>query len=141
MAKALGVDEAESVKDNLYLLSARLSGNSVGLVLTHADPDTLAAYCESNVHADYARAGSLATETVVIPMGTVMRNEEPMPHTLESQLRASGMPVLLKKGNLSQCRGPCHVSWTFLAMCSWYTRVDYFGCGLYGLRGWGCAFS
>lgn len=61
-------------------------------------PEEFSRYCKSLSHVDYARAGGVATETVVVPSGPVTRNDEPLSHTLESQLRNSGMPVLLKKG-------------------------------------------
>ena len=68
--------------------------------MTNKDPKTFMNYCSKAIHADYARAGVVATETITVPSGTVSRNDEPLSHTFESQLRNAGMPVLLKGGFL-----------------------------------------
>ena len=51
---------------------------------------------------DYARAGNIATRTVVVPAGPVMRHfsdpPEPFPHNEEPQLRKLGLSTSMVKG-------------------------------------------
>ena len=48
---------------------------------------------------DYARSGTPATETIVIPAGPIMRaSDEPFPHNMEPQLRKLHMPTRLVCG-------------------------------------------
>ncbi len=55
-------------------------------------------YFEEFERDDYARGGSEATETVVLPAGPVMQGVDPFPASMESQLRSLGVPSSLKKG-------------------------------------------
>jgi mRNA turnover protein 4 len=52
------------------------------------------------VESDYARHGQVASETVTLPQGVLQVNGENVPHTLETQLRAAGLPCFLRKGTL-----------------------------------------
>jgi mRNA turnover protein 4 len=51
---------------------------------------------------DFARAGNIATRTVVLPAGPVMRHHsdppEPFPHNEEPQLRKLGLTTSMNKG-------------------------------------------
>lgn len=55
---------------------------------------------------DYARTGSIATQTVVIPAGPVTRglDHETFPNNMETQLRSLGMPTSLKNGVVTLAR-------------------------------------
>lgn len=68
--------------------------------MTEQEPELFLEYCKNLRYIDYARAGSIINETITIPIGPLMVNDEPLSHTLESQLRSAGMPILLKKGVL-----------------------------------------
>lgn len=52
--------------------------------------------------ADFARTGNIASRTVIVPVGPVMRVHsdppEPFPHNEEPQLRKLGLSTTLKRG-------------------------------------------
>jgi mRNA turnover protein 4 len=97
MQKALGTSEEDEYKCGLKEVGQRLEG-SVGVLLTNSDPEEIKAYFSTYKQMDYARSGFVATDTVVIPAGPVVRNDEKFPNNMESQLRSLGMPTKLVQG-------------------------------------------
>ncbi|KNC99539.1 uncharacterized protein SPPG_04929 [Spizellomyces punctatus DAOM BR117] len=97
MAKALGTTAEEEEREGLHLISERLVGD-VGLLFSNEGPEDVKKFFDDYVKADYARSGCVATETVQLPEGKVMRGEEGFPHNMEPQLRALGMPTSLVNG-------------------------------------------
>lgn len=92
--------EAGVVLDLSPLINA-LSGKHVALVFSVLPPRAFEALClEASTEASYARKGSIATRTIILPEGPLMRNDEVLPHTMERALREAGLPVVLKKGLL-----------------------------------------
>ncbi|KAL7750670.1 mRNA turnover and ribosome assembly protein [Sorochytrium milnesiophthora] len=105
MQRALGLDGATEIKDNISQLTQKLSG-SVGLLFTNVSPEDTVAHFKSFAEADYARSGNRATETVVLPEGPVVRgfDKDPFPHNMEPQLRKLGLPTKLNKGVVTLLR-------------------------------------
>lgn len=60
--------------------------------------DEVKQYFNDYQQADYARSGVIATETVTIPEGPVMRGVDKMPHNMEQHIRSLGMPTTLQNG-------------------------------------------
>lgn len=101
MTKALKLANGDSVDEALGEFCQRAAGSNIGLVFSNMGMVEFKAYCDQIEQQDYARAGFIATETITVPKGIVMRaDKEPISHTFEGQLRANGMPVLLKNGML-----------------------------------------
>lgn len=95
---ALGKDESDEYKDNLHLISQRIHG-SMGLFFTSMDHKEVVQLFEEFEEEDYARAGSRATQTFVLPAGPVLGPYgAPIAHTLEPMLRQNGLPTKLDKG-------------------------------------------
>ncbi len=100
MAKALGLGAEDEYQENLHHLATLVTG-TVGLFFTNASPGDVKEFFDSFQEQDYARGGALATETFILPAGPVMRGvDDPFPNSIESQLRALGVPTLLKNGNI-----------------------------------------
>ncbi|KAI9103160.1 ribosomal protein L10-domain-containing protein [Phlyctochytrium arcticum] len=97
MAKALGTTKEDEERESLHLVSDKLVGN-VGLLFSNEEPEKIKQFFEDWVKQDYARSGSIATDTVTIPEGKVLRGEEGFPHNMETQLRSLGMPTALVNG-------------------------------------------
>ncbi|KAI9313268.1 ribosomal protein L10-domain-containing protein [Dichotomocladium elegans] len=97
MAKALGTTPEEEYKTNLSTVAQKLH-SEVGLLFTDEPVDTVVEYFKNYRQPDYARSGAVATDTIVIPEGPVMRGVDPMPHNMEPLLRQLGMPTSLKNG-------------------------------------------
>jgi mRNA turnover protein 4 len=101
MTKALMLN-ATDADDGLEQFCQHITGSNTGLVFSNRTPKEFKVYCDELIQQDYARAGFHVSETVVIPKGAIMKGDKtgPMSHTFENQLRANGMPALLKKGVL-----------------------------------------
>lgn len=107
MAKALGSTEEDEHAPGLRKLSKHLKGN-VGLLCTNQSPTEVTQYFDEFVQMDFARAGSAATETVVVPAGIVystggrqpQEDDTAIPHSLETTIRKWGMPTKLDKGKV-----------------------------------------
>lgn len=107
MAKALGLTSTDEYRDNLSTLSSHLAGN-VGLLFTPREPSSIITYFNNFVKADFARMGVEAPLTFVVPEGVVyslggqMSPEEdvPLAHSLETTVRALGLPSRLVKGKV-----------------------------------------
>ncbi|KAH8155291.1 uncharacterized protein LAJ45_00301 [Morchella importuna] len=107
MAKALGTTAADEYRDNLSSLSKHLAGN-VGLLFTNRPAQEIIEYFETFIKADYARMNCIAPLTFVVPEGTVYsmggqiptEEDVPLAHSLESTVRALGMPTKLLQGKV-----------------------------------------
>lgn len=107
MAKALGGTPETSPGPNTYLLTPYLAG-SVGLLFTPRPPADVVAFFAAFHPLDYARAGTRATRTFVIPAGTVhsragevpAEEDLPLAHSIEPSLRKWGVPTRLVKGRV-----------------------------------------
>ncbi|RUP45718.1 hypothetical protein BC936DRAFT_147822 [Jimgerdemannia flammicorona] len=97
IAKALGTTPEDEYKDGVSKLSDALVGN-VGVFFTNVVPEEVKRYFAELIKLDYARSGVVASKTVVIPAGPVMRGEDIVPHNMEPQLRKLGMPITLNNG-------------------------------------------
>jgi mRNA turnover protein 4 len=107
MAKALGTTPAEEYREGLSQLSSHLVGN-VGLLFTPRPAQEIIEYIQTFVKADYARMNCIAPLTFVVPEGTVYsmggqisaEEDVPLAHSLESTVRALGMPTRLVQGKV-----------------------------------------
>ncbi|KAI7898445.1 ribosomal protein L10-domain-containing protein [Cokeromyces recurvatus] len=97
MAKALGTTPEEEYKEGLSGIAKNLT-SEVGLLFTNKQPEEVQSYFAEFVKPDYARSGAIATDTITISEGPVMRGVDPMPHNMEPLLRSLGMPTVLKNG-------------------------------------------
>lgn len=115
MAKALGSSAESEIRAGISGLSSRLKGDTGLLVVREEVPASfcgtleddqgfiteadLREYLESLAQPEYARAGSVATETVTVDAGAVVTREGvPVPSSLDGQLRQAGLPVSLLRG-------------------------------------------
>jgi len=90
---ALGRTSDEEYKENMYKLTKNLQGQT-GLLFTNAPEAEVLSYFDDLYKPDYARSGSVATQTVVLDEGPL----EEFPHSIEPQLRQLGLPTQLKRG-------------------------------------------
>ncbi|KAI9573628.1 ribosomal protein L10-domain-containing protein, partial [Boletus coccyginus] len=101
MAKALGNTPEEEHRPGLHKLAEKIKGQ-VGLLFTDSEPQEVIEWFEDFRQADFARTGNIASRTVILPVGPVMRvysdPPEPFPHNEEPQLRKLGLSTTLKKG-------------------------------------------
>lgn len=117
MAKALGQTRETEHAPGIWKLNSYLKG-SVGLLCTNRAPEEVLQYFEEYVEVDFARAGTPASRTVVIPAGVVysrggevaVEDDVMLPHSLEVMVRKWGMPTRLDKGKvvLDQEYTVCH---------------------------------
>ncbi|MCJ1478865.1 mRNA turnover 4 [Lambiella insularis] len=107
MAAALGRSATEEPAPNTSLLAPYLAG-TIGLIFTPRTPLEMQKYFSSFHPLDYARAGTVARRTFVLPPGTVysrggeIPSEEdvPLAHSIEPTLRKLGVPSRLVKGKI-----------------------------------------
>ena len=105
MAKSLGETAEEAYHPGLDGLSSHLKGN-VGLLLTNCPAEKVLEYFQQFQRIDYARAGSVAAETVTLSNSgdgegpLMLTAEEPFPASMEQQLRQLGVPSRLKTGKV-----------------------------------------
>ncbi|KAG1745961.1 ribosomal protein L10-domain-containing protein [Suillus paluster] len=101
MAKALGATVEEEHRMGLHKLAQQIKGQ-VGLLFTDSEPQEVTQWFDDFKQADYARAGNIATRTVILPAGPVMRAHsdppEPFPHNEDPQLRKLGLTTTMKRG-------------------------------------------
>ena len=108
MAKALGSSPEDEYQPSTHLLSKYLVGN-VGLLFTNREPSAIKEYFDEFSKTDFARAGTVATRTFVVPAGMVYsmggeiaaEDDVPMSHSIEPELRKLNMPTSLVKGKIS----------------------------------------
>ncbi|KAF8817028.1 hypothetical protein BYT27DRAFT_7075413, partial [Phlegmacium glaucopus] len=101
MAKALGTTPEEEHRLGLSKLATQIKGQ-VGLLFTDTEPQEVIDWFADFQQPDYARAGNIASRTVTLPVGPVLRHHsdppEPFPHNEEPQLRKLGLTTSLVKG-------------------------------------------
>lgn len=92
---------------NLSQLTPQLRGD-VGVLFSSQPPDEILGFFAEYVEMDFARAGTVAPRTFVVPEGVVysrageerIEDDTPLPHSLEPTLRRWGMPTRLVKGKV-----------------------------------------
>ena len=107
MAKALGHSPEEEHLPDIHKLTPYLTG-TVGLLCTNQRPEDVLQYFQEYVQTDFARAGVHAKRDFVVPTGIVysrggdipQSEDEPVPHSIEPNLRRWGMPTRLNKGKV-----------------------------------------
>lgn len=107
MAVALGLTPESEPYPQTSLLTPHLHG-SVGLLFSPRAPSTILSYFSSFVPLDFARAGSTASRTFVLPSGTLYSRGGEIPveedvalaHSVEPNLRKLGLPTRLVKGKV-----------------------------------------
>uniref|UniRef100_A0A8R7QB91 Ribosome assembly factor mrt4 n=1 Tax=Triticum urartu TaxID=4572 RepID=A0A8R7QB91_TRIUA len=93
MQIALGRSPADEAKTGLHKLSKFLQGAS-GLLFTNLPRDDVERLFREFEANDFARTGSIATQTVELKEGPL----EQFSHEMEPFLRKQGLPVRLNKG-------------------------------------------
>ncbi|KAJ6559072.1 ribosomal protein L10-domain-containing protein [Mycena vulgaris] len=101
MAKALGATPEEEHRLGIHKLAKQIQGQ-VGVLFTDTEPDEVLEWFADFQQPDFARAGNIASRTVILPAGPVMRHHsdppEPFPHNEEPQLRKLGLSTSMNKG-------------------------------------------
>lgn len=101
MAKALGTTPEEEHRPGLHKLSQHIKGQ-VGLLFTNSEPQEVIGWFDDFRQPDFARTGNIASRTVTLPVGPVMRVHsnppEPFLHNEDPQLRKLGLTTTMKKG-------------------------------------------
>ncbi|GMN59037.1 hypothetical protein TIFTF001_028128 [Ficus carica] len=95
MQVSLGRSAADEIKPGLYKISKLLRGDS-GLCFTNLSKEEVERLFNQYEDYDFARTGSVATETVELKEGPL----EQFTHEMEPFLRKQGMPVRLNKGTV-----------------------------------------
>ncbi|KAK0722520.1 ribosomal protein L10-domain-containing protein [Lasiosphaeria miniovina] len=106
-ARALGSTPEDAQAEGIDKLAPYLSG-TVGLIFTNREPATIESYFESLTQVDFARAGTVATQTFIIAPGVLystggevpVENDVPVSHSLEPELRRLGMPTRMIRGKV-----------------------------------------
>lgn len=93
---ALGRSPEEEYADNLRHVAKRITGGSVGLLITSKEAKDVERYFASLSEPDYARAGTRSTAEIVITEDKM----EHFPVSMMEQLRKLGMPVEIKQGKV-----------------------------------------
>ncbi|KAJ0981363.1 hypothetical protein J5N97_009618 [Dioscorea zingiberensis] len=93
MQISLGRSAADEGKPGIHKLSKFLRGDS-GLLFTNLGRDEVQRLFEGYEEHDFARTGSLASETVELKEGPL----EQFTHEMEPFLRKQGLPIRLNKG-------------------------------------------
>lgn len=107
MAVALGLTPASEPYPHTSLLTPYLRG-SVGLLFSPRPLPAILSYFSTFLPLDYARAGSTASRTFVLPAGTLYsrggelpeEDDVPLAHSVEPNLRKLGLPTRLVKGRV-----------------------------------------
>lgn len=103
MAKALGINDETEYQEGLGQIGRRLKG-PVGLFLTSHPVEDTKEWFDTWVKKEYARQGNPATATITLPKGPLLtpytedQSGDPLPHSMDPQLRQLGLDTLLVKG-------------------------------------------
>ncbi|RDB17835.1 mRNA turnover protein 4 [Hypsizygus marmoreus] len=101
MAKALGATPEEEHRAGIHKLAKQIKGQ-VGVLFTDTPPQEVIDWFVDFKQPDFARTGNIASRTVILPAGPVMRHHsdppEPFPHNEEPQLRKLGLTTSMNKG-------------------------------------------
>ncbi|XP_062077218.1 uncharacterized protein LOC133782071 [Humulus lupulus] len=95
MQVALGRAASDEIMPNIYKVSKLLRGDA-GLLCTNLPKEEVERIFNEYEDYDFARTGSVATETVELKEGPL----EQFSHEMEPFLRKQGMPVRLNKGTI-----------------------------------------
>lgn len=90
---ALGRSAEDEYRDGLHKVSRRLQGQT-GILFTNQKKEEVCKWFDSFSEPDYARAGNVASQTVILEEGPL----EAFSHAMEPQLRQLGLPTSLKRG-------------------------------------------
>ncbi|KAI3752771.1 hypothetical protein L2E82_24808 [Cichorium intybus] len=93
MQVALGRSDSDEIRTGLHKVSKLLRGDS-GLCVTNMPKEEAQRIFNEYEDYDFARTGSIATETVELKEGPL----DQFTHEMEPFLRKQGMPVRLNKG-------------------------------------------
>lgn len=93
MSLALGRTVSDEYKENLHKLSRQLQGQT-GLLFTNKSKSEVLKYFDNFRVPDFCRAGTKATQTVILESGPIPE----FSHAIEPQLRQLGLPTALQKG-------------------------------------------
>ncbi|MCJ1402009.1 mRNA turnover 4 [Xylographa trunciseda] len=107
MAAALGRSATDEPALNTSLLTPHLSG-TIGLLFSPRSPAQIKTYFANFHPLDYARAGTIATRSFVLPAGVLysrggeipIEEDLPLAHSIEPTLRKWGVPTRLVKGKV-----------------------------------------
>lgn len=94
---ALGRIPEEEYKDNLRHISQMLQGN-MGLLFTSRDKSVVEHYFNEFSRKDFAKAGTLPDETIIIPPGPLPKK---FPVSMMDELRKLGMVVEVENAQLA----------------------------------------
>ncbi|CAM8901392.1 unnamed protein product [Rhodiola kirilowii] len=93
MQVALGRSESDEIRSGISNVSKLLHGDA-GLVFTNMPKEDVERLFNEYEESDFARTGSIASETVELKEGPL----EQFTHEMEPFLRKQGMPVKLNRG-------------------------------------------
>lgn len=93
MALALGRGLEDEYKENLHKLTKKLRGQT-GLLFTNCTRKEVLEFFGKYSEDDFARAGTIASQTVELEEGPL----KAFPHSMEPYLRKLGLPTKLVKG-------------------------------------------
>ena len=107
MAKALGDSPATEPHPGTSALTPHLTG-SVGLLFSPRDLPSILSYFSDFQPMDFARAGTVAPRSFVLPTGILYSRggeiaqdgDIPLAHSMEPSLRKLGVPTRLVKGKI-----------------------------------------
>lgn len=93
---ALGRTVEDEYEMNLRNVSKLIVGGSIGLLITSHAQHHVEEYFNTYREKDYARAGTIASQNVVITSGMISS----FPVGMMEQLRKLGLPIEIKNGNI-----------------------------------------
>ncbi|KAG8466953.1 hypothetical protein KFE25_008332 [Diacronema lutheri] len=101
LAVALGRTPEAEVRTGLSRVANALVGREGGLLFTSRPRADVVRYFANFAHAEFARAGFVATETRTLPAGPL----DTFAHSIEPYLRKLGMPTTLDCGVVTLQKG------------------------------------
>jgi len=93
MALALGKTTEAEARPEIHKIASRLTGEC-GLLFTNKEEEEVVSFFNEFVEKDFARGGTIATETVHLEEGPL----DQFSHSIEPHLRSLGLPTALKRG-------------------------------------------
>mmetsp|Transcript_2132 Transcript_2132/g.4886 ORF Transcript_2132/g.4886 Transcript_2132/m.4886 type:complete len:225 (-) Transcript_2132:337-1011(-) len=97
MQTALGMSPESECQDNVHKIAEMINGHCA-LLFSNSTPEEVESAFAAYRPSDFARSGSLATDTVVLPKGTDALAS--LPHSIEAHLRQLGLPTVLKEAKI-----------------------------------------
>lgn len=96
MQIAFGRTPEEEYGDNLRHVAKRIRGGNVGILFTNKPRSEVESYFSNYRKPDFARAGSLCDQEVLVTEDEMKK----FPVSMMEQLRKLGMPVEIQQGNI-----------------------------------------